>query len=59
MFVIGFVVSCCVGVSGDLHGVIRWFKFILEVFDWVMYICLSINIDLCILVVIVCPKEYS
>ena len=29
--------------AGGLHGVIRWFKFILRV-----YICLSVNIDLCI-----------
>ena len=32
IFVIGFVVSCCVRVAGDLHGVIRWLKFILGVF---------------------------
>ena len=30
MFVIGFVVGCCVGVSDGLHGVIRWYKLILR-----------------------------
>ena len=48
MFVIGFVVGCCVGASDGLHGVIRQFKQILGVFECAMYICLSINIDLCI-----------
>ena len=33
---------------GGSHGVIRWYKLILGVFDYAMYICLSINIDLCI-----------
>ena len=32
MFVIGFVVGCCIGANDGLHGVIRWFKFILGVF---------------------------
>ena len=32
MFVIGFVVGCCVGASGWLACVIRCFKFILGVF---------------------------
>ena len=34
--------------AGGLHGVIRWFKYILGVFECAMYICSSINIDLCI-----------
>ena len=34
--------------AGGLHGVIRWFKFILGVFECAMYICLGINIGLCI-----------
>ena len=34
--------------AGGLHGIIRWFKFILGVFDCVMHIYLCINIDLCI-----------
>ena len=34
--------------AGGLHGVIRWFKLILGVFECAMYIFLSINIDLCI-----------
>ena len=34
--------------AGDLYDIIRWFKLILGVFECAMYICLSINIDLCI-----------
>ena len=34
--------------AGGLHGIIRCLKFILGVFECAMYICLSINIDLCI-----------
>ena len=34
--------------ASGLRGVIRWLKFILRLFDCAMYICLSINIDLCI-----------
>ena len=36
--------------ASGLHYIIRWFKFILRVFDCFMYICLSIKvyIDLCI-----------
>ena len=38
----------CLSKQGGLYGIIRWFKFILRVFDCAMYICLSINIDMCI-----------
>ena len=31
IFVIGFVVGCVLEQAGGLHGVIRWFKFILRV----------------------------
>ena len=31
--------------AGGLHGVIRWYIFILGVFDCAMYVCLIINID--------------
>ena len=34
--------------ASGLHGVIWWYKLILGVFDCPMYICLSINKDLCI-----------
>ena len=34
--------------ANDLHDVIRLYKLILGVFNCIMYICLSTNIDLCI-----------